>query len=177
MAKRLIIICGPESSGNRMHWVYILHQIADCQAENGRVHGESCECGHLGSAEQAVLLDRSYPCGKKWPNLVELVQNYQKKGFNNIQIVVLVRSCPILIESQLRKGQVGSELEARQRISKAYTDIFSSINELKLPFVISTYESIIYKPEKYIPKLLKSLGLSIQNPIGDKIYDANERYL
>lgn len=153
VAKQAFIVLGPESSGTRM--------MARLFIEAGAVgdHGHAQRLDTETPTAPVIVIRRSYPYRKEWPNLRKLAARLQGAGYQ-VRAVVIVRSLQYTMQSTQRQKHVRGDEKA--------------LCDTELPFVYLTYESLVQRPAAELAWLFDWAGLDA--PQQAFIYDGNRKY-
>lgn len=167
VAKQAFIVLGPESSGTRM--------MARLFIEAGAVgdHGHAQRLDTETPTAPVIVIRRSYPYRKEWPNLRKLAARLQGAGYQ-VRAVVIVRSLQYTIQSTQRQKHVRGDEKALRRSTAALARIGAALCDTELPFVYLTYESLVQRPAAELAWLFDWAGLDA--PQQAFIYDGNRKY-
>lgn len=159
--KRAFVVCGPESSGNRMTAALLIS--AGCHGEAGV--DAPLNVG-LPSGESPVALVRSFPHGEESvPDLIRLSCDLRRKLYATT-FIPLTRDTVACAASQVGRGHRKSAAEAREAITGAMGAMWSQLHLLRdVRIVPTTYEALAGS-EAARGALVKLLGL--QTP-GDTV--------
>lgn len=169
--KQAFIVLGPESSGTRL--VTKLFIAAGCAGDSGHKqrfddmlsNGEAIE-------EPVIVIRRSYPYAKEWPNLGKLAGRLQRSGYE-VRVVVVLRSLQYTALSSVRQKHTKNVEHALRRSTEAARRIGTDLAETDLPFVWVTYEALVQR-DGVMAWLFGWAGLP--TPESVEIYDGNEKY-
>lgn len=137
------MVLGPESSGTRLLTMVMVQ--AGCIGGTG--HWQWWDDHDFEDDDELVVWRRSFPHGRDrgWPKLQQMVERLQLAGYE-VRAVVTVREQFALVNSQLKRGFAADPEAARLQVSEAYARIFGGLWDLKVPFVVVTYESLLLRP-------------------------------
>jgi hypothetical protein len=158
------LVVGPESSGTRL--TARLLAAAGCRlvAIVGEDDGPALPLdGHL------PLIRRSIPHACEWPSMRELRALLCTE---RVQAVVTTRDWFAMAESQVRHGHTPDVETSHANIRRAYGEIFSGLVDVGVPYVASSYESLVCE-RGYGPRLLTLVGLP---PASVATYDGNAKW-
>lgn len=171
-ARRAFVILGPESSGTRLmarlfiragaHGDYEHRQRLDAMLSNGDR-----------PTHPVVVVRRSYPYSKEWPNLGKLKGRLERAGYE-VRAVVVLRSLQFTALSSNRQMHTRSREHGIRRSTEAFKHIGTALAESGLPFVWLTYESLVQRPEQELTWLFQWAGLPA--PLDVEIFDGNAKY-
>jgi len=162
--KRAFFVVGPESSGTR-HLTKVLMD-GGCFGDDG--HVQRMDDLNFQGRPDNIVLRRSIPHARRWPNLLHIIQTMQKAGYF-VTTLAMVRDQYAMARSQVRIGHVPDTDTAWQNIDRAY----GQIAKLPLPMIFVPYEAGILHPQSY-NALLERLELAPPEKL--YIYDGNEKY-
>lgn len=166
--KRAFIILGPESSGTRL--LTQLFIKAGCAGDPGHTQRLDKEK----PVEPLVVIRRSYPYRKQWPNLAKLSGRLQSAGYD-VFVIVIIRSLQFTVLSALNQKHTASMEKAQHRSLEGFKQIGAALFASKLPFVWVTYEALVQWPEQTTRWLFDQAGL--KPPPEIEIYDGNRKYV
>lgn len=164
MGKKAFLVVGPESSGTK--FVTKLFLKAGCEGDPW--HEQRLD--HHDPDSDLIVFRRSYPHGGRWPDLREIVNRFQRLGFE-VRVVAIVRSLQFTMAS--RRKHAGGDV--RGRAVKGFQQIGSQWAESGIDGVWITYEALVAHPKHTIHWLMDWCGLPI--PKGVKIKDGNLKYV
>lgn len=122
-----------------------------------------------------VVLRRSFPYGRVWPNLKDICHSFKCNGYENITVIVNMRNTFCTCKSQMFRGHVTTYSKALQDISKAYKMIFSDLSVLEnIEYYIVSYDELIKEPYFTLKHLSDDLGLELSCLI--TIEDENRKH-
>jgi hypothetical protein len=158
MDKILYLVCGPESSGNRLMARILM--AAGCYGDGDVIQRLDKEDPPPDA--NRVVLHRSFPYGaqgggRHWPNINKLNDRFSALGYGMF-VVVMARDHHCMARSQVEKGKhVKTLAEAQANIISAYGLILSYV--MNFHYVVVPYESIVLHPRETISWLLEYLAL------------------
>lgn len=150
------LVLGPESSGTNLTRDLLRAggcRLLDDEPPDGR----------------PPLIRISLPYELEWPCIPALVSALKVQ---EVWGVVTTRDTFAMAESQVAHGHVTDLGLAFRNIRRAYVYAFQALGMLQLPFVVSSYESLITE-EEYGDRLLAMLGLQ---PARVATYDGNRKW-
>lgn len=172
MPKQAFVIVGPESSGTRL--MARLFIAAGCYGDDDHrqrldavIDGEKCK-------ESPIVLRRSYPYAKKWPELRHVKEKLEFAGYQ-VRVVLVVRSLLFTALSNHRAMHTKSMSKALTRSTEALRCILSQLAETRAPYLWVTYESLVRRPEQELTFLFEWAGLPA--PLDVEIFDGNAKYV
>lgn len=146
MEKKCYIVCGPESSGNRLMTSILVR--AGCWGE-GSTNQPRLE--DVPDVEKAVVIIHH--------NLASSFAKLNERGFD-VMAIMLVREWTANIESLINRGFDQDRMAAERRIlTTLASNLFDALC-YNVPMVVTTYESINHDS---LPDLLNRLGLRSDN--------------
>ena len=164
------LVLGPESSGTRL--TASLLEAAGCRraAIVGGDDGPELPLdGHRPVIRRSAPHWQPPSGPREWPDVFDLVR---RLSVEHVRAVVTSRDWFAMADSQLRRDLVSRLEEAYRNIRMAYAVIIGGLNEHGIPFVISSYESLVAQPA-YPQRLLTFLGLP---PAEVEVYDGNRKW-
>ena len=166
---KAFIVLGPENSGTRFLTNILIK--AGCLGQD--THEQDFDELVPRANGKHLVWRRSVPHGDSWVDLDKIIYQARYANFAPF-IIVNMREWHSLINSQANNFAFDKDV-ALNRIRAATLHIFDSIDKLKnVPFIVVTYESIVYNPAS-INRLLEFIGLNrIDN--FDFIYDGNVKH-
>lgn len=132
-----VLVVGPESSGTRVLTRLLI--AAGAYGDGG--HGQRLDRSDPPADCQFVVWRRSFPHGKKWPSLPEMIGRFVRLGFR-CQTLVCVRHPAYMSRSQVSNGHSASLEQAGRRVKEAYRRIVSDLASTGATFVLIPYESL-----------------------------------
>lgn len=150
--KRLFLVCGPESAGNRLVAVYLARAGVDIDASTNEQLPERVT---VQSRDVGLIVHHE-------PKLSRTVQLAQSFG-RSVLMVVLVREYVANIRSMIARGHVDTAARAAERIRLSHLAALSAASRYGLPFVAVSYESLVLHPRETVENLLNALELRTDN--------------
>ena len=164
------LVLGPESSGTRVTAELLV--AAGCRRTNivGGDDGPELPLeGHRPVIRRSAPHWRPPAGPHEWPDLAALAGLLAPR---RVCAVVTTRDWYAMASSQMRQGHVRTLEDAHANIRRAYEVVFTGLAKENLPFVLSSYESLVAERE-YRKLLLAFLGL----PDADiETYDGNSKW-
>ena len=163
MSKRIFIVAGPESSGNRL--VARLLVKAGCWGDGSTVQRLDAPvrdgnvetiCGLVGVAENLVLV-RSFPHAKKWINLKDVADLFRDGGFEPF-LVITRRNWPCTVLSQMSAGHVKTGGEAFANIANAERRLAIEVKRVRCKHMVMDYDFLVSHPKAATAWLLRWCG-------------------
>ena len=174
MAKRAIIVAGPESSGTRLATRMLI--AAGCLGEGGhkQAFDEDGPPAKLSGAN-AIVWRRSLPHAGKWPSLSEMAHKCASRGYD-VGFVVTVREWWAMALSQQANGHVPNKSRALENIQHS---IFFVLDEARKftphpDFMVVTYESIILNPNMAVQSMTSHFGIKPKKGTGEPSFERVE---
>lgn len=170
--RRAFLVLGPESSGTRLMAQILINAGCAGSADHEQPFDDENYnlCQH-----PLIVWRRSVPHNGE---SLDLPRMYYRLGIysTDIRAIVMTRDLHSMVQSQIRDCQhANSEIEAQKNVQRAYTEIFSQLDEYSIPFVIVPYESLVLGGDLAQRHLLDCLGLALpQNFV--PIYNGNDKY-
>lgn len=168
--RKAFLVIGPESSGTRVTTKVLI--------ENG-CFGSDKHFQPMDGFRDPSLLDpydfvvirRSVPHNKYYPDMNRIYDYYGRAGFEYIHTIVTTRHWPYIAESQVSNRFAGCLSEAILSVQLAYKLIFSNIN---MPYTVSSYTDLVSNPEDYQKWLCAQINLPFIR--GINIVDGDAKY-
>lgn len=168
--KRAFLVYGPESAGNRL----LTRILVACGCYGDGDHHQRLNDGPPPPNTDLVVLFRSVPYARGWPDLIENIDQVIRYGYRPT-VLVLNRDVYAMAASQVRTGHA-QDIEAAYRcIAAAYKIIFAAISYHKADYLMISYECLFIRQTDYMTWLLKYLGLELLQPV-ERITDQNEKH-
>lgn len=146
MRKKCYVVCGPESSGNRLIASILVR--AGCWGE-GSTNQPRLE--DIPDVEKAVVIIHH--------NLLSSFVKLQERGFDVVALM-LVREWTANVSSLIKRGfDQDVEMAERRILTTLASNLFDAIC-YNIPMIVTTYESI---NNDSLPNLLNKLGLRRDN--------------
>lgn len=158
------LVVGPESSGTRM--TAGLLRAAGCRpvAIVGRDDGPDVPLdGH------PPLVRRSMPHGGRWWTIEEMLAALEVQ---EVRAVVTMRDWFAMVESQVARRLAPDAEAGFGAVRRAYSEILTGLVAASVPFVLSSYEAMVARPD-YGARLLEFLGLPAA---ALETYDGNAKW-
>ncbi len=150
MGKTGYLVVGPESSGTKM--TAELLRTAGCRSV--AIIGDD-DGPELPLDGRVPLLRRSLPHGRRWIPVAEMLTLLD---VDEVHAVVTTRDWVAMVDSQIARTLAPDRGSALARVRRAYAEIFTTLAERSVPFVLSSYEAMVSEP-RYAPRLLDLIGL------------------
>ena len=163
MSKRIFIVAGPESSGNRL--VARLLVKAGCWGDGSTVQrldtlaqdADPEAINELTGEAQNLVLVRSFPHAKKWINLKDVADLFRNGGFEPF-LVITRRNWPCTVLSQLNAGHVKTGGEAFANIANAERRLAIEVKRAKCKRMVMDYDFLVSHPKAATAWLLRWCG-------------------
>lgn len=174
--KQAYVVCGPESSGNRLLTSILIRSgcVGEASDQPGLWHQKKP------SNEEKIVLTISFPHGHEWIDLVDILTQLNNRGYA-VWFLITVRDHHCVIESQKQSRLKAPEL-AWGNYMRAYREIFKQLAFMDVPILMVPYEAIISRSVEYVRELLTTLNLPyvdgevIVNGKVTAITDGNAKY-
>lgn len=146
--KRVFVVVGPESAGNRIMTAALIRSGCD---------GSASQAGSepLPSDPKNAVVLRSMPHGGGWPDLRDLQSKLERRGYEVTWIVVF-RETVALARSQVVHGHARNPEIAEQRIREAYHRIFDALRGER--WLMASIEAFVLDTEA-LKAFLATIGL------------------
>ena len=172
---RAFLVVGPESSGTRFLTSILI--AGGCRGDS--THDQPFDNWQFANADP-IVWRRSFPWTEHhlWPNIeLDLLKPLRKHGYADIRAVVLARNWFSLWQSQVdpEKRHAADEAAALENIGLAYQEIFTQLARATLPFLVVTYEALVFYQDRAARSLLRKLGLNEQAALPE-FRPENEKY-
>ena len=149
--KTAIMILGPEATGTKITQE-IMVKCFGCDGYIGRG-------GIKNPNENFISFKRSLPAAGVWLDPQNLFDDLQQHGFNDIRLIITTRNWGYIARSHDRQFAPRPREETFSMIKKAYEKIFSFLAKTPIPYLMSSYESLISNPETHIKSIGEVLNL------------------
>lgn len=171
--KKAFIVVGPEASGNR----YLGRLLVSAGCAGSGTHHQPFDKDNWNFElpepyPEKVVLVRSFPHAKAWPDLVTLKRKFDHYGYETT-VLILFRDPWVVQESQIKEGHVANREMAFAHYQRAYSLIFEDIEQGELDFRIVPYSSLGRR--EFREWLFQSLDLQPVNP--ERFQDGDLKYL
>lgn len=173
--KQAFVVCGAESSGNRLLTAVLVRSGCVGSATDDGGIWSRIEPG----VEPRIVLTLSYPNGHVWPELPSLHWRLNNKGYL-VWYLVTVRDHTCVLASQ-KKSRLKPEPLAWGNYQRAYREIFSQLATIDASYIIVPYEALVARTQ-YVDRLLTQLELPgvhgpvIVNGVEKRIRDENRKW-
>jgi hypothetical protein len=171
--KKCVLVLGPECTGTKMTAQILI------------------DLGFSGDVYDGTIIDSdkmmvrwSVPTGHHdgpYVNVKGKIQSLRDMGFEYICVVVTTREISSVINSHHRQeiGGNGKKMRTREEIIEkhehSYKHIILNLFEMDVPYVFSSYESVILDKEKHIKGLCEYFGVDYK-PVKLEIKNGNNKY-
>jgi hypothetical protein len=173
MSKKCVLVLGPECTGTKMTAEILLDL-----GFTGRVYD-----GSIVKSDN-MMVRWSVPTGHRDGPYIDVkgkIESIRSMGFDEVYVIVTTREISSVVNSHHRQ-----EIEANGKKVRTYQDIIKkhehsykhiilNLFELDVPYVFSSYESMILDKEKHIRGLCDFIGVEYK-PIKLEIVDGNKKY-
>lgn len=145
MSGKAFVICGPESSGNRL--------VAAIFCRSG--------CGGEGSTNQPQSPAQLPPANRdyviiKHTNLTKWVNALKERGFESVTAILVIREPIANVRSMIARGHRTNAKDAYESRTQTILQNVREIMSLGIPVEIITYEGLT---ESFLAAWLPRLGL------------------
>jgi hypothetical protein len=165
--KRAFLILGAESTGTRLLTRVLMRGGCSGDDKHYQVFDEQPP------QQDLIVWRKSVPHKGKWLILKDLLSDL--RDYDPV-VLITVRDLHCVERSQVKNRHSHSREDARNKVRRAYIEIFSQLSILGLPYFIIPYESFILHPVKTQVNLWKRFGLLTDaEPI--EIINGNEKWL
>lgn len=151
--KRAYLVCGPESSGNRL-------TLSILQAAGCKPHTKQAEprWQSLKPEGDTISLMRSMPHGGKWDCIKGLLNHLESFGYQVVTLVP-VRDITCIVSSQVSIRYTKDQEAGMEKVRRAYSHVLNALIQSKAEFYLVPYESLVLHPKQAANSLLSVLGL------------------
>lgn len=149
--RRLFIVCGPESAGNRLVAAYLARAGVDIDASTADQRPDRSSTSDAGDAGLIVHHD---------PKLTRAVEEGIASG-RFVSLVVTGREYGALMCSMIDRGHVRDAAAATGRIRAAYIAAGRVADRYDLPMVPVSYESLVLHQAETVENMLTALDLPL----------------
>jgi len=175
---RAFMIYGPESSGNRL-LRRILIDGAGCAGDRD-LEQRFDQRLPLAEDEPLIVWGRSVPGmvpRGNWPRFYDRDVGQARKHGYEVFGLVLVRDWCCMVQSQVdTEYKAGANYGLNsQAAMDVYTRIFDAFERLAVSYMIVSYEALVMRPERFVRRLFRDLGLDQVGEI-EAVYDGNAKY-
>ena len=150
--KRAILVLGPESSGTRL----VTRMLVEAGCKGNADHYQWFDDHEFEGSP--VVWRRSFPHGKRWPDLARMQGRLAEAGYSTSAIVV-VREHHSNVQSSVYRGRTPDRLLASVTVQQGFLRLFRELDRTGMPFVVLTYEAICAGPEQMQEWLSEAFGL------------------
>lgn len=154
--KRLFIVCGPESAGNRLVAAYLHRAGVDIDAST---RPQQVQRVHSPMADVGLIIHHD-------PKLTEAVVAGIRAA-RRPQMVVLSREHRACSLSMMARGHVDDLSAAAARIRLSHMAAMDVAIRFDMDFVVVAYESLVLHPRETVAGMLAGLGLPTGNLGGE----------
>lgn len=174
MSKRIFIVAGPESSGNRL--VARLLVKAGCWGDGNTAQrldrpvqdGNAETISKLVGEAKNLVLVRSFPHGKKWINLKDVADFFRAGGFEPF-LVITRRNWPCTVLSQVNAGHVKTRGEALINIANAERSLAVQLKKVRCKYTVVDYDFLVSHPKAATAWLLRWCDLEPNKHSSDEV--------
>lgn len=156
---RAFLVLGPESSATRLTTRILIKN--GCYGDGDNV--QRLDTG--GIEGDPIVWRRSVPYASKWLKLSRLLERLRSY---DVIAVVTTRDWSCLVQSQVNRGHALTPAKGLVQTQHAMELIFSELYEHEVPFIMSSYESLILHPERAQRGLIANLGLPFKGALDIK---------
>lgn len=167
-----IIVCGAESSGNRL--------VCRTLAANGFVNVTETRRWQdvlTPTSNDPIVWLRSVPHAREWPDLVGMAQLLVERGYRPAALIP-TRDWACTAASQVRAGHVDCEVNAHRHLRIAAATTCAKLSAASVPFAFVSYEHLVKRPDYTLRGALRLVGVDTPPlTIHDEIRDENTKYV
>lgn len=165
--KRAFLVLGPESSGTRLFTRILIK--AGCYGSYEHVQDIDQEIPD----KNLIVWRRSVPHAQKFPNIEAMIKVLRKYNYS-VAAFITNREWHSLMNSQiLTRPHVKNQSRSFQNLQLAYPHIFTALTNQRIPFIVISFEAMIYSQENYINRMLSLFDLP---PVDIEINNTNNKY-
>jgi hypothetical protein len=136
-----VIICGPESSGNKFLTSLLVEAGCVGRATPDQpFDGPGYSLALPAALPEKMAYFRSLPHGGTWPDLASDIVRLREAGYAT-WLLVLVRDQEVVESSQMGK-HVNFIEDCRRHIGRAYRRAFAAVLETGTDYLVVTYSSL-----------------------------------
>lgn len=150
--KRLVVVCGPESAGNRLVAGYLHRAGVSIESSTREQRPEVAT-----DPEPLVGLIVHHE-----PKLSKAIVAGRKAG-REVCMVVLTREIGALTQSMVARDHVTTLADARERMRLSHMEAMDCAIRFDLDFVVVAYESMVLHPRETVANMLRALALPADN--------------
>ena len=159
------LILGPESSGTRMMTEVLL--AAGCTGDAG--HEQRFD-NTWPDGESPIVWRRSIPHAGEWPSIDRMIHHLRQSDYE-VYAVVTMRDWSAMARSQVEHWNHTFE-SAIENIRTAYPYIFSALLKFRVPYIMTSYESL----KEWGPQADLFLSIGLEAP-DFEVRDENRKRL
>jgi len=164
--KRAFLILGPESSGCR----FFTKILVNSGCVGSSVHRQPWD--ERDPTEDKIVWRRSVPHSNRWPDVEGMIDRLQNLGYK-VMAFVTTREWHSMIKSQIKAPHVSDYAEGYAKLQKSYPIIFKALDKKKVPFIVVSFEAMLYQGHEYLRETLKLAQLDYKEV---EIVDANKKH-
>lgn len=167
MAKRAILLFGPESAGNHVVMRALIR--AGCEGDAEDVQ----RWDSLDPSAPLVAWGKSVPSAEQWPDIAGMVKRLRGLGYY-VQALVISRNWNATVQSQLRRKRTEDFECVLGNVRSAYMHIFGGLASTDTPYVMCHYDYLVASPNTELRFVCKALGLTV--PSAEEVVNMNSKY-
>jgi len=165
---KAFFVIGPESSGTRLVTKIFLHM--GCYGDDG--HNQRLD-SMLFPEDRDIVLRRSIPHRGVFPDINRIYDMMCKT--HDTSVIITMRSLYPMIRSQINASHVVDINHAKRNITHALYDISRFIYFINPPFIMITYEDLVFHSDQVIQTLSDFADLPVLDEV-EAITDENLKY-
>lgn len=154
MTRRAFIVCGAESSGNRLVTAYLVR--AGCHGSGSHLQPTDADL-ETTSVERIVIIRHGLEVGKTIPILRE-------RGYD-ITAIVVIREESALLKSQVDHHHFPDVGVARVGTRNQHREAFRAILDAGIDFIMLPLEALVLHPIPVVRRMLERVGLPVGDPM------------
>lgn len=176
--KKALLVFGPESSGTRM--------LTECFVKAGYSgsydhHQPFDDYGFSPYTKKKEFVDkpdkfilrRSFPHNKHKPDVLKIIDDLVGYGYEEINVLIIIRNVWFTIQSQLRNRHVKSKEESGRNIAESICEFIDILNDIGVRFMAVDYQKFV-KFDGYREEVFNFVGEDF--PEDMTIVNGNEKY-
>lgn len=169
--KRAFLVMGAVSSGTRM--LVRLLMAAGCDGDGSIDHNQRWDTER--PEGDLIVFRRHVPTRRRppWAQHPNAIKALQLLGYD-VHAVIIVRDWFPTVQSALAAGHRQSIPAVESMNREVWRLMFRDLPD-GVPFTVTTYESLVQRPERAVPALMAQLGLELQGEI-EPLFDGNAKH-
>jgi hypothetical protein len=155
-ANTAYLVLGPERSGTRLLTKLLMQ--AGCTGSN--LHKQPLD-REIPPDAGPLVWRRSFPHGKEWPVVSDLVQALARAGYHDVVALVMVRDWTATADALVRAKRAATTVEAIDYIRRGVDLLALGLHQAALRrYELVTYEALVLHQREVLAGLLGRLGLA-----------------